>query len=78
MGPAEVFARRTESFALRRGGMPSEVVGTALYLAPCLELHHRCSYHCGRRAVRAMNLDYQNNESYVGSLAADGTCLGGG
>jgi NAD(P)-dependent dehydrogenase (short-subunit alcohol dehydrogenase family) len=30
--PAE-FARRAETFALRRGGEPSEIVGAALYLA---------------------------------------------
>ena len=29
----EVFARRAEGFALRRGGQPEEIVGTALYLA---------------------------------------------
>jgi NAD(P)-dependent dehydrogenase (short-subunit alcohol dehydrogenase family) len=28
-----VFARRAEGFALRRGGQPEEIVGTALYLA---------------------------------------------
>jgi NAD(P)-dependent dehydrogenase (short-subunit alcohol dehydrogenase family) len=30
---AEAFARRAETFALRRGGEPDEIVGTALYLA---------------------------------------------
>lgn len=30
---AEDFARRAETFALRRGGQPAEIVGTALYLA---------------------------------------------
>jgi NAD(P)-dependent dehydrogenase (short-subunit alcohol dehydrogenase family) len=30
---AEVFARRAESFALKRGGRPDEIVGAALYLA---------------------------------------------
>lgn len=29
----EVFARRAETFALKRGGRPEEVVGAALYLA---------------------------------------------
>ena len=29
----DAFARRSASFALRRGGQPAEVVGTALYLA---------------------------------------------
>ena len=29
----EAFARRAEGFALRRGGDPDEIVGTALYLA---------------------------------------------
>lgn len=30
---AEVFERRAQTFALRRGGEPHEIVGTALYLA---------------------------------------------
>jgi NAD(P)-dependent dehydrogenase (short-subunit alcohol dehydrogenase family) len=30
---AEAFAERAKSFALRRGGQPDEIVGTALYLA---------------------------------------------
>jgi NAD(P)-dependent dehydrogenase (short-subunit alcohol dehydrogenase family) len=30
---AETFAKRAETFALRRGGEPDEIVGTALYLA---------------------------------------------
>ena len=30
---AEVFARRSQTFALKRGGEPDEIVGTALYLA---------------------------------------------
>jgi NAD(P)-dependent dehydrogenase (short-subunit alcohol dehydrogenase family) len=30
---AEAFAARAERFALRRGGQPSEITGTALYLA---------------------------------------------
>lgn len=30
---AEVFERRAQTFALRRGGEPEEIVGTALYLA---------------------------------------------
>ena len=30
---AEVFERRAQTFALRRGGEPNEIVGTALYLA---------------------------------------------
>jgi NAD(P)-dependent dehydrogenase (short-subunit alcohol dehydrogenase family) len=30
---AETFARRAATFALRRGGRPEEIVGTALYLA---------------------------------------------
>jgi NAD(P)-dependent dehydrogenase (short-subunit alcohol dehydrogenase family) len=29
----DVFARRAATFALRRGGQPAEIVGTALYLA---------------------------------------------
>jgi NAD(P)-dependent dehydrogenase (short-subunit alcohol dehydrogenase family) len=39
----EVFARRAEGFALRRGGQPEEIVGTALYLASDLS-----SYTTGR------------------------------
>jgi len=29
----EAFERRAQTFALRRGGEPSEIVGAALYLA---------------------------------------------
>ncbi len=29
----QVFAKRSEGFALKRGGQPAEIVGTALYLA---------------------------------------------
>jgi NAD(P)-dependent dehydrogenase (short-subunit alcohol dehydrogenase family) len=35
----EVFARRAETFALRRGGEPQEIVGAALYLASDLSTY---------------------------------------
>ena len=35
----EAFAKRADGFAMKRGGEPPEIVGTALYLASDLSIY---------------------------------------